>query len=75
MKRLPPGIEYLINDRGAFIEVESLVDFLRSDDIPEEYKVEAAHLKNLASYLETELAEVLSNKRLLAEPLDTEKPN
>jgi len=73
---LPSDIEFFVNDEGAYIEVESLIQFLKSDEnIPPEYATEARHLKKLAAYLETQLAEILAQKKLMSEVFDTEKPN
>lgn len=73
---LPSDIEFFVNDEGAYIEVESLIKFLKSDEnIPPEYINEARHLKKLAEYLETQLAEILAQKTLMSEVFNTEKPN
>lgn len=75
-KSLPADIIVFTNEDGAFIEIESLIRFLRSDDnIPEEYLPEARHLKKMADFLEEQLAEILSQKNLLSEIFDTSKPN
>lgn len=74
--RLPPDIEILCTEDGVYLEVEGFINFLKNtDDIPEEYRDEAKHLKKIAEYLESQLVEVLAHKRLLDENLDTNKPN
>lgn len=75
-KSLPMDIEVFANENGAFIEIESLIRFLRADEnIPIEYQSEARHLKKMADFLEEQLSEILAQKRLLNEIFNTEKPN
>jgi hypothetical protein len=76
LRSLPPDIDFLVSSEGAYIEIESFIRFLRSEEnVPDEYKSETIHLQKIAAYLESELAEVLAQKRLLSEDFDTEKPN
>lgn len=76
MKSLPPDIEILITQDGAYIEIEGFIKFLRNDsNIPPEYAAEAIHLKKIAEYLEENLQEVILQRQLLHGEYDTEKPN
>lgn len=76
MKALPPDIEYLINDEGIFIEIESFIRFLKNNDnISDEYQSEARHLVKMAEYLEEQLAEIISQKSLISGIFNTDKPN
>lgn len=75
-RSLPADIEVLVNDDGAYIELESFIRFLRSDEnVPEEYKPEAKHLKKIAEYLESELGDLLAQKKLISEVFNTDIPN
>lgn len=74
-RSLPAELEFLVTDEKAFIEIEGFIRFLRSDDIPPEYLSEAKHLKNIAAYIESQMAEILSQRRLLAENFDPDRPN
>lgn len=73
---LPADIEALVTEDGAYIEIASFIKFLRDDShVTPEYKVESAHLKKIADYLEDQLVDLLSQKRLLNEIFDESKPN
>lgn len=66
MKTLPPDIEFLVNDEGAYIEVEAFIKFLRSEEnVSDEYKNEIVHLQKIADYLEEQFAEILTQKQLM----------
>lgn len=76
LKELPSDIEFLVNEDGVYIEIESFINFLRSDEnVPEEYKSESKHLKNIASFLSHQLAEIILQKQLLGETFNMDKPN
>ncbi len=66
MKSLPPDIEFLVNDEGAYIEIVAFIRFLRAKEgVPEEYKAEIIHLEKIADYLEENFAEIISQRELL----------
>lgn len=74
--KLPHDIEFLVNEDGIFIELESFIRFLRDNkNVPDEYKSEEIHLKKIADYLSESMADLISQKRLLSEIFETDKPN
>jgi len=76
MKTLPRDIEILVTHDGVYLEIESFIRFLRSNEnVTEEYKDEVVHLVKIAEYLEENMAEAIAQRRLLDTSFDTEKPN
>lgn len=65
-KPMPADLKVLITNEGVYLELGTFIAFLRDEDnITEEYQSEAKHLKNMASYLEERLGELLSQKAMI----------
>lgn len=76
MDKLPHDIQFLVNDSGIYIELESFIRFLRDNkNVPDEYRAEEVHLRKIADYLSESMADLISQKRLLSEIFETDKPN
>jgi hypothetical protein len=74
--KVPADIEFLVSNEGAYIEVESFINFLRDQtNIPDAYKEEAPHLLKMADYLEDQFGEVLAQKVLMDEIFNKDRPN
>ena len=74
--KLPADIEFLVNEDGVFIEVESFIRFLRNNkDVPEDYQGEVRHLNKIADYISEQLAELIAQRKLLNEVFKAEMPN
>ena len=74
--KLPADIEFLVNDEGIFIELESFIRFLRNNNnVPDEYQGEVRHLNKIADYISEQMAELISQRKLLNEVFKDDLPN
>lgn len=74
--KIPADIEFIVSDEGAYVEIESFINFLRNEkNVPEEYKEESKHLLKLADYLEDQFGEILAQKVLMDEIFNKDRPN